>query len=494
MAKAKLPAVIQIRPYQQRWIDDDARFKLAVKSARIGYSYATGLETIFDCLKKPNTTWTVLSASKAQSIEFVDVCSKNIQAIGAVSQLYDEPFADKDGTTEILVQRIQFPNGSRIMALPANPRTARGYPGNAILDEYAHHQDSYAIWAAIARQIALGHKIRILSTPNGEQGKFYDLAKDFGLSDGVAPSPNPVRRGPWSCHWIDVHMAVAEGCPINIAEMRELFKDEETFSQEFLCVFIKAAGSWLGIELIAAAEDAGATIEYPSGYVPSGPLYGGIDVARDRDKTVFWLDEVLGDVSWTRMVMRLHATPFPEQHRLLTPWAGITTRTAIDSTGMGVALYDYLNADHRGRIMGINFAGTNDQGVKLKTDLAVRLKNRMEKRLNRIPYDAEIRQALMAVKREATSTGVKFDAPRIEVDSAVAGGQKKKKYGHADEFWAKALADLAAASAPAAVAVEVPLPEDVYASQRQRLVLRDGDAPQTPVGGLTVDRRSVWQR
>ncbi len=51
-----LPAVLQLRPYQQRWIDDESRFKLAVKSARIGYSYATGLEAIFDCLQHPKST------------------------------------------------------------------------------------------------------------------------------------------------------------------------------------------------------------------------------------------------------------------------------------------------------------------------------------------------------------------------------------------------------------------------------------------------------
>ena len=30
------------------------------------------------------------------------------------------------------------------------------------------------------------------------------------------------------------------------------------------------------------------------------------------------------------------------------------------------------------------------------------------------------------------------------MDTAVAGGQKKKLYAHADAFWAKALSDLAA--------------------------------------------------
>jgi len=76
--------------------------------------------------------------------------------------------------------------------------------------------------------------------------------------------------------------------------------------------------------------------------------------------------------------------------------------------------------------------------------MAIQFKKRMEKVQDRIPHDRDIRQAFMAIKREPTATGVKFDAPRIELDSPVAGGKKKKLYGHADEFWAKAMCNLAA--------------------------------------------------
>jgi phage FluMu gp28-like protein len=445
---AKLPPVLALRPYQQRWVDDRSRFKIAVKSARIGFSFATALEAVLDCLENPNASWTVLSASKAQSVEFVqEGVAKIKEAIGAVAEIYSEPFVDELGTTDVQVQKARFPNGARIQALPANPRTARGYPGNAILDEFAHHEDSYSIWAAITRQVALGHKLRVLSTPNGEQGKFYDLAREFGLESGVAPALNPKPAGPWSCHWVDAPMAIADGCPINLQEMRELIKDEDTVQQEFFCVFLKAMGAWLPQELVAMAEDAGATILFPPDYKPRGPLYGGIDVGRISDRSTLWLDEKIGDVLWARVVMKLHAMPFPQQHRELLPFVKRATRTAIDSTGMGIALYDSLNEDVGGRVMGVNFAGNNDHGVKLKTDLAIRLKKRFEKHLDRIPenkVDPQIRQELMAIKREATASGVTFDAPRIEVDTAIAGGKRKKIYSHADIFWAKALADFAA--------------------------------------------------
>jgi phage FluMu gp28-like protein len=474
----KLPAVMQLRPYQQAWIDDASRFKFAVKSARIGFSFATALEALLDCIEHPNTTWTILSASKAQSVEFVETASKLVEMMGATVQHFDEPFADFLGATDILVHRIQLPNGARVMALAANPRTARGYPGNAVLDEYGHHEDSYAIWAAIIRQTALGHKVRVLSTPNGEQGKFYDIARDLGLADGVAPPVLPVVKGPWSGHWVDVFRAVAEGCPINISEMRAGVGDDDTWNQEFLCVFLKSVGAWMGLDIIAACEDAsceamvatqsGTDVEAALGWPPPGfnlrgPLYAGIDVGRDHDATMLWLDEKIGDVMWTRALIWLYGMSFPRQARLLNPIVKMTTRTAMDKTGMGVGLFDDLNElGNSGRLMGVSFSGSNDQGVRMKTDLAIRIKKQFEKAKCRIPYLPQVRTELQSIKREATGSGVTFDAPRIEVDSAVAGGVKKKKFSHADAFWGKALTEYAAESSPCEVGMTPPNENSAY--------------------------------
>lgn len=442
-----------MRPYQQRWIDDDTRFKCAVKSARIGYSFATAYRRVEISMRHPGRTTTVLSASKAQSVEFVETCSKLCQLMGGTAEsIANEDFVDALGRIEAIQSKITFPNGSRIIALPANPRTARGYPGDAVLDEFAHHEDSYAIFAAVFRQVALGNSLEVLSTPNGEQGKFCDIARNLGLDLGVAPAELPVKKDGWSGHWVDVYRAVAEGCPIDIEGMRKSLNDDDTWNQEFCCVFLKATGSWLTLDLIAACEDAGATIDLPPNFHPQGRLHAGIDVGRDHDATDLWLDEQIGDVAWTRAIITLHSMSFPEQCKRLNPIVRMTARSAIDKTGMGVGLFDLLNLENYGRLMGVSFGGSNDNGVKMKTDLAIRIKKRMEQQRSRIPYSPQIRTELMAIKRQATPSGVTFDAPRIEVDTAVAGGVKKKLYSHADKFWAKALADLAADSGTCALA------------------------------------------
>ena len=464
MAQPSPPPVLSLRPYQQAWIDDHARFKIAVKSARIGFSFGTALEAVLDCLQKPKDTWTVLSASKPQSVEFIETCTNLLQLMGGTVELFhDEDFYDVFGKIEAIQQRITLPNGSRIIALPANPRTARGYPGNAILDEFAHHEDSYAIWAAITRQVSLGHKVRVLSTPNGEQGKFYDLCKELGLTDGQAPEHNFQMYKGWSCYWIDADMAIAQGCPINMTEMRELIKDDDIVNQEFYCVFIPSTGAWLPLDLIHGCEDKGASLDWPINYQVRGALFGGIDVGRSGDQTIVVLKEKIGDVLWTRMVLPLHKMPLTKQADILGPFVAQTRITSMDSTGMGIGLFDMLNETNRGRIMGVNFGGSSrireeekqrrshstrsgpaDGAVRMKTDLAIKLKKSMEDAKERLPYDLQLRTELQAIKRVPTATGVTFDAPRVAIETGVAGGKKQKGFAHADRFWAFALATYAA--------------------------------------------------
>lgn len=295
----------------------------------------------------------------------------------------------------------------------------------------------------------------------------------------MAPARQPVRKDGWSGHWVDVYAAVREGCPIDIEEMRRGLNDDDTWNQEFCCVFLKSTGAWLTLDLISACEDAdtnakllhmdpnaGLKIDLDPGFNPRGPLNAGIDVGRDHDATCMWLDEKVGDVAWTRGVFWLHGITFPNQFRILSPIVKLCTRAAIDKTGMGVGLYDSLNEAHAGRILGVSFAGTNDNGVRLKTDLAIRIKKRFEQARARIPYDTQIRAELQAIKRQATSTGVTFDAPRIEVDTAVAGGAKKKVFAHADAFWAKALAELAADTGNCALGMEQPSTETTWSQTK----------------------------
>ena len=65
----------------------------------------------------------------------------------------------------------------RIKVLAANPRTARGFSGDLILDEFAFHEDSAAIWEAAEPILASNPDFlcRMASTGNGRHNLFYRM-------------------------------------------------------------------------------------------------------------------------------------------------------------------------------------------------------------------------------------------------------------------------------------------------------------------------------
>ena len=65
------------------------------------------------------------------------------KAIGAAGEELESTFKGED--TDYKMLEIVFPNGSRIIGLPANPDTARGWSSNNLLDEVALPKDSRAI-------------------------------------------------------------------------------------------------------------------------------------------------------------------------------------------------------------------------------------------------------------------------------------------------------------------------------------------------------------
>ena len=104
----------------------------------------------------------------------------------------------------------------------------------------------------------------------------------------------------------------------------------------------------------------------------------------------------------------------------------LVRRCCIDATGIGAHMAETLAREFGPRVEPVVFTAA------VKEDLAFRTKRRMEARLTLLPDTREIRRAFSAVKKFITPSGnLRFDAVRTEA-------------GHADEFWAKALADLAA--------------------------------------------------
>lgn len=481
-SQSTIDPIIKLTEYQKRWIQDHSRLKIGKLTRQGGKSFIASLEAVLDCYER-KTTWVFLSAGERQSKELMATAAMHARAINIAIQETDSTFRAEDNTLYKQLE-IVFPNGSRIIGLPANPSTARGLSANVLLDEFAFHKDSRAIWKALYPTITRGYKIRIISTPQGKKNRFYELwtAKTLQIWDGQ-DYEHVGERGGWSKHNVTIEDAVKmglelfddEGAPIDPEDLRLGLNDDEAWQQEYMVEFLDETTAWLPYDLIEGVEDARILAEpswverlvaeaighhsaykhlesppvYDSSWlqqeVPfTGNLYVGFDVARRRDLSVIWLDEERESLFWTRTAIALSKQPFGVQRIVLFALMRLPgfRRACIDKTGIGEEMAEKaIEVFGPSRVEGIDFTPAN------KETLAHAIKRSFEDQKDRIPADNTIRQSLHSVKKTDTETGhFRFDADRTE------------QIGHADHFWAKALCVQARAKASG----------PVYIASRQR--------------------------
>ena len=406
--------------YQKDWARDESRLTFAVKAAQIGYSSATASWAIGRCIDRSKHLIIMLSRSEAQAKELVLKAKRQVDELGSVDAAVGSESVTLSNAVK-MEHSIRFPNGSRIVALSSDPDTARGYTGDVVLDEFAFHPESQAIFKAAYRQITLGHKMRVLSTPNGEAGKFYEIAKAVGLDAGVRPKTLPYAARGWSCHWCDVFRAVECGFGIDIDELRAGC-DGNLFAQEYCCRFLSNDLMWITPDKYQACVDKVASVGTPNGFA----LYGGYDVARNKDLAVLWALEQYGDGFMTVGVMEMRNTPTPDQREILRSLMRCFARLAIDKTGMGLTIFEDLDREFPGRIDGVNFTGP------IKEIMATQGKKAVEERKAKLPDDPACRHAFTSVRRSTNAVGsARYDAQHDE-------------HGHADHWWAFCLALMAA--------------------------------------------------
>ena len=408
---------VPLYPFQKNWVLDKSRFKIGFMCRQIGKSFIVALEAVDDAIETGDD-WVLLSAGERQSKELMQKVHLHCKAYSIAASDIEETFFED---TRYTLLTITLPNGARIMGLPANPDTARGFSANVVLDEFAFHTDSGAIWKALFPTISRGYKIRIVSTGQGKGNKFYAIW---------------TGDNQWSKHFVDIYQAVADGVPHNIEELKEGIDDEEAWQQEFENKFIDEASTLLSYELIASCVDDSIPQEilYDDFNISAfdlelqGATYQGVDIGRKRDLTVFWMNEQVGDVYWSRSILVLPKIKFRAQQELLSQLIRKfdVTRSCIDQNGIGAQLAeDTIDELGSHRVEGVDFTNKN------KSDLAVRTLRMFQDKRVRIPVSRKLRDDLHGIKKTTTVAGnIRFDAERT-------------KEGHADRFWALALSLMA---------------------------------------------------
>ncbi len=413
-------------PYQIEWLNDNSRVKIWEKSRRIGATYVQSYEDVRDCVSgKVENVW-FSSADESAGKEYIRYCERWAKLFDAAVTELGEIDVVLESEEDIKAHVIEFANGARINALSSNPKSFRSKGGKVVLDEFAHHDNAGSLWTAANPCAAWEYPTRILSTHNGQGCWFYKFVED-------------IKGGKlnWSLHTTSIQLAVDQGLVDKIqkkettAEERQEWLDElhgrcnndDLWLQEYCCVAMDESTAFLPYELISRCELA--DVIQPLSEL-TGDIYVGMDIGRTEHFTVIWVLERLGNVNYTRMVKVLPRTEFSDQlnelYRIIRHKKFI--RCCMDSTGMGRPLAEAAEKEFsKSKVEGINFSGS------LKEQLAYELKIHFEGKTVYIPSDPDIRDDLHSVKKFITEAGhIRFDAEATEAT------------GHADRFWALALA------------------------------------------------------
>jgi hypothetical protein len=283
-AKAqRLANILGLRNYQGTIFTSDHIGIIVLHwSRQIGKSYALAAWAVWRLFEYPGRLVTVLSNSRDNGAEFVLKCTDLCNRIGQAFELDltapNVPFE----LTRMEVRIRRQKKIGRIKVLAANPRTARGFSGDLILDEFAFHEDSAAIWEAAEPILASNpdFRCRIASTGNGKHNMFYRMASGWRPSAfGVPPSggSEPAKAGtPNNCGEIFTSAAgfavsrvtrtaaYQQGVkiydlknkrePITPEAARAQAMDKTAYDQNYECAFADENMTLLTYEIISAAQ------------------------------------------------------------------------------------------------------------------------------------------------------------------------------------------------------------------------------------------------
>ena len=192
-----------------------------------GKSTITAAKAVYQAFTVAKSLTLVVSPSARQSGEFIRKASVFAQALKVRPK--------GDGDNEI---SLEFPNGSRVVGLPGNEATIRGFSAVSLLlvDEAARVDDE--LYMAIRPMLAVSRgTLWLMSTPFGKRGFFHEAW---------------ARGGP---EWERIQVT-AEECP---RIPREFLEEERAtmgdrwFRQEYLCEFEDSVSGVFDRELVEQA-------------------------------------------------------------------------------------------------------------------------------------------------------------------------------------------------------------------------------------------------
>jgi len=456
---------IELDFWQDDFIRNRNRYISLLKSRQTGFSFVVAIKGLVKALDPARTQYTK---------QFVSYNEEDAQEkIRYARQLYDSiPNRYKKKLVHQTATMLEFEDvgsktTSRLISLPCRP--PRGKNGDVCLDEFAIYLPrlSKEIYTAASFCTLRRGCIEVGSTPLGTIGKFYEICTNRESYPNFDRYFIPWWYAKVMCK--DVRGAVQFAKEMETAERVERFGTDrlislfqnstlEDFQQECECVFIDSSASYISLELIYAntpgrrEEDIPTNIEKDEDYFAAkrdveihcfkdadelilnyspekygSPLFMGLDIGRTSDATVFYIIGVINGKKRSVLRHEMRNADFDAQTAVLNKLMENLPiyRCCIDDGGIGRNLAENAHKRYGERAELYHF------DLQSKEILAMGVRTGLERREYELDNDRDFHAQIHSIKRTPSSGGsFRYDAERNEK-------------GHADSFWAWALASYA---------------------------------------------------
>jgi len=414
---------IEIYDYQNELFSCNGDYRIVNKARQIGISTAIAMEALYKAIWFPHTTILFVSTGDRASRELM----KKLKLLLSSMENFEFEIKTEGGikyitniTTADTKTIIELKNKSRVMSLPNNPDTVRGFKADEVyIDEHAHFENPKEIWEAVLPSITRGGKITIVSTPRGKVGEFWRLWDESQRGE------NQFIRFKFPKDRVKIPK-ILEKIDENKKVMSEL-----QFKQEYECEFLDEAISMFPYELINPCVKK--KIESIYNIRTLNPIYVGIDFGALRSSTVI----IIAEKHEKKWIIRPPIKEFLGRKRTMGEeteadyrpqlnyignliFSIKPTRVFVDSTGYGLKLLDELRVKYGGLVQGITF--TNP----LKESYIFSLRILFENKQIEIPDNKYLIDQLHSLVKSVTRGGYQ---------------RFKHSYGKFDDYvWALCLA------------------------------------------------------
>ncbi len=433
-------------PYQLDWILDDSEYKVAEKSRRVGFTYASSYRMFRKCMNRGKgfTQW-VSSRDMLTAQELIrDYLTIWCKAANIVAKgMYGDHVEVIDVEKNIKAYVVEFPNGARLISLSSSPEAFAGKGGDVFLDEVDLHEDSGKLIDMAQPCTMWGGQLEAVSAyrVGGTSSSPFGLLCKSARS---AENPMGIRL-----HRVDLLDAVKQGLveKINkatgknktreefIASCRAKCRTQSAYNSQYLCLPDDAAGKLITLELIAPCELDPYTLAEIIAKNPDAPRFGGYDVARKLHASAWHEYVQLGVSLYLARREKWHNVDFETQEkwlrsRLTDKAQPRISRMAIDATGLGMNMAENLVKAFPGRVDAVNLESSR------RTELSVSLRDRYESKRIYIPADDQLRADINGPEKAlAKNGGLRIYIPAFDNEGEAS---------HCDEFVSSMLACSAA--------------------------------------------------